>query len=818
MPIRVMLLALALLVSSSAVRDRGDRPDVPDPGLIDQLITELGDDHWRVREAASERLFEIGIEALPAIRQATLSSNLEIKARATTLVRMITDQSGVLLLRLRGRLQARFHEADYEAAINISHTLTDHDLAAMIDWLWQGHACQRAGRWREAVDAYRQVVALIDEDIHAVPKPNAAPLADHDREQLVTQRSALMLWIARMQDVELQDAKAATATLGEALDFLAASRTPVNHHWCSIAKTYARYLLRAGEPAKAIEAWKQYVTLLQQKGGDLRDRTLVDVEHLFAALSALPRDEPRPTVPWIIHLDDTEPVTLNVPDQAVRARAYRTGQNDYYAFAPPPGMEFVSFAFACDIKQFKPRFGGQFGCSVIADEPPRSAKALGVIEWGSVDGGRAVVQRTFPVPPGARLVHVRIGQVAEAFTVHRVTATATLRPATEHAPPVEAGAWMQADLRPTDGALSFGDRTLLHQHALTNVTPGDFTLRFTAPGRRETIEIPFRVLAGRHYGLFFNLDSPLAKRQTNLIVGRGVNTPRLSIQRLAERDYIAIWSDGQQILSARSENMHRWSAVQSLPLNSVFANIEPSTWQAPDGTIHLAYFSNRLGLQAPRTNGYRLWMTSTRDGESWTAPRLIQLAGPSDGPPQSTPWMLAGPRGKQWLFWRDQAACGDTMDDIVELTRLELPVQAANPMPIQPWNIHVVVDGDDRFHMLCDDMGSAIYHLTSPDGRTWTPPREVLVDKESAHWPSNPQLILHGDNTFVLDARGHLYPVDLSQTPIAVREPTMIASWLEPLTGRFHREQDELFQIVGTETTWLVHGQLADLVTAKSIR
>jgi len=850
---KLLVLAIALCLAAPAGAQlapgpkSGGAPAVPQ-SEISKLIRDLGSDRWKVREAASRRLREIGRPAVPALREAVKSPDLEVKVRAKSLLTAICHGAPAELAAMRTELQKAFRAADYPAAIRVSRKLTSYENAEMLDWLWCGHVCQLGGKWAEAVRAYRKVVGFIDEDIgDGVKKPVKAPLplapgragpvrrgkgvwmgpaappgpiplSPRERKELINQRSTLMLWIARMQSAECKDPKSAAKTLADALDYLESTKTEIDYVWVEIAKAYPLMWHEAGDVAAAVAAWKRSVaTRVKSRYGGGQ---LVDVDLIHKALCSLPADAPRPDVPWIISVGDGDGAAtrLDLHDAKTLARCYRPGAYDHYALAPPRGKEFATIEFACDIEQFKVRYGGHFSCFVVAHDPPDKQSKLGSIGWPHRNKtGREVVKKTLAFPPGAGLAHVRVC-TPKQFKVHSVTARATFRPTTKDPPPIQADAWMQTDLHPADSRITWGEMEMRNERAYSGVRPGRHTLRMTAPGRDKTIEIPYEVKPGRRYFLSFDLDSPFRRQQLDLeLSGRHVVAPlRFSIQRLGEAGHLAVWGrQGGKLMAARSEDLIRWTKPQPLPFCSVFGNIEPATFRAPDGTIYVAFFSNRLSPQTTSTGGYHLWLTRTRDGKAWAPVRRIEI-GRMGGWPASSASMVAGPDGKQWIFWRDKAGSGRTLDDVRELTPIHVAGRKVNGKELHFWNVHVVVDDRKRFRMVCDSFGEAIYHLSSYDGRSWAQPR-LLVDRKTNDGGlglTGQQLILTGGRELLLYGEV-CSELDLKADPVFVGEGIkMSAPFGSPAGSRAFCHGDEVFIMTGTETTWMLRAKLKDILAA----
>jgi len=845
-----MFLVLAIALSLAASAGAQQAPPAGGNGAatatrddIGKLIRDLGDDRWKVRDAASQRLRKIGWPAVPALREAVKNPDLEVKVRAKLLLTAICHVAPAVLAEMRAEVQKHFRAADYPAAIRVSRKLTSYENAEMLDWLWCGHVCQLGGQWADAVRAYRKVVEFIDEDIRGgikkpinnkLPPPgigvgargalrvkgmgNLVALRVRERKELINQRSILMLWIARMQSAELKDPKSAAKTLAEALDYLEASKTEIDYVWVEIVKALPLMLHKAGDVQGAVAAWKRFLATRAKSryGGD----QLVDVELIHKALCSLPEEAPRPDVPWIISLGDSDEATkLDFNDARILARRYRPGTYDHYALAPPRGKEFATIEFACDIEQFNVRYGGHFSCFVMAHDPPDKQSELGTIGWPNRNKpGRAVVKKMLTIPPGAGLAHIRIGTPKE-FKVHSVLAKATFRPTTKDPAPIQADAWMQTELHPANSRITWGEMRMQNEHAYGGVRPGRHTLRLTAPGRDETIEVPFEVKPGRRYFLSFVLDSPFRRQQLDLeLSGRQtVNPPHFSIQRLGEAGHIAVWGrQGGKLMASRSKDLVHWTKPEPLPFSSIFDNIEPATFRAPDGTIYVAFFSNRLSPQTFSTGGYHLWLTSTRDGKVWAPLRRIEI-GSLGGWPATSASMVVGPKGKQWIFWRDKAGSGETLDDVKGLTPIEVKGRMINGKEVNLWNIHVVVDDRKQFRMVCDDFGEAIYHLSSADGRSWAQPRLIVDSKTKDRGASltGQQLILIGGKEFLLYNGAYLRPVDLKAKPVSPGKGIRVSGRFgSPSSSRAFCHEDEIFVMTGTEMTWMLRAKLSDLLAA----
>lgn len=90
-PLAVILAGLAAFSRLSAASPETPPPPVaPQPAKdIDTLIRELSDESYRVREKATKDLWELGDKAMPALREAIVSSDPEQVYRARELLRKI---------------------------------------------------------------------------------------------------------------------------------------------------------------------------------------------------------------------------------------------------------------------------------------------------------------------------------------------------------------------------------------------------------------------------------------------------------------------------------------------------------------------------------------------------------------------------------------------------------------------------------------------------------------------------------------------------------------------------------------------------------
>src|SRR5262249_18403746 len=119
------------------------------------LIARLGADDFRAREAASAALERIGEGALPALRQALLADDLEVRHRAEALVERLAWQEAVREL---GRLEGTW--TDVAVWENGQESVADSD-AVVRTVIRHGESVSADGR---GVEVRRGVWHIIDAD------------------------------------------------------------------------------------------------------------------------------------------------------------------------------------------------------------------------------------------------------------------------------------------------------------------------------------------------------------------------------------------------------------------------------------------------------------------------------------------------------------------------------------------------------------------------------------------------------------------------------------------------------------------------------
>ncbi len=84
-----LIVFLVIGIALSLTPSRGGSAEKIDPARVGELVAQLGNDRFQEREDAARALDALGEAALPALRKATSSEDLEVQRRARELVRKI---------------------------------------------------------------------------------------------------------------------------------------------------------------------------------------------------------------------------------------------------------------------------------------------------------------------------------------------------------------------------------------------------------------------------------------------------------------------------------------------------------------------------------------------------------------------------------------------------------------------------------------------------------------------------------------------------------------------------------------------------------
>ena len=801
----VMLLAANLALGQTA--------SAPAEEEIDRLVRMLGDDRWRVREEATEKLAKIGLPALPALRKAALGSDLEASIRALSVYRRLTSLDPNQLQAKRFEAEGAFRAGNYEEMAARYEELTRTGKPDLLDWLWLGHARQLAGQWPQAAAAYQALVKCIDESLQelsgGVPLTiwNTGELSAEQREQLrrslLEQRAGLMWLIGRIQREEVKDAKAASETFARAAeaiardgrDALAADPSGSQGRFrLAILRDLADTQERAGGIEEALKTWGRiHETLLGFRHWPGPLEAGFDEGAVIRLVGKLPPGKPVPPIAGLIVLSPQSPrAVLDLGKEDTRRRCYwpppKEGDLRWWrvAFAPPPGMRFQTIRLEADFEQHTTGTPAHMYCSIRPHGGAAPDVHLGGIGWPrGAEPGRKTVGSTLQVPPGAGAVFVSTASTKD-HTVHSIVAEANLVPRREDDSPLPRAIEMRTNLLPSGGRLTCDGQALTANPAVmhTRLAPGRHVFRYELPGRKEAGELEANLAPGARYSWCENLDTPFRAAFTDLrLFGDRAWTilhHRSLVQRADGRWLLAFSSREGKVLLAESNDLQHWGPLRPLPFNSIFRNHTPTLFVDGDGTIWLAWFSNRLHVESTSVQaGSRLWLTSSADGANWTRPRPISVGSVSEWPPDPVQ-MLRGPDGRVWMFWENLVASARSPKDIRDLEAL--PAAWATGVDFRDTNVTVAKEGG--MHMLYRKGAGSLYCSSSKDGNDWSEPVQILR-KAGAESARRGWLIVEGGAGCILleQTDGAYIRSFLPGDPARLGPPLRITSAHAPLGG-----------------------------------
>jgi hypothetical protein len=763
---------------------------------VEALIKQLGDDRFKVREDATQRLIEIGRPALEGLRKAMLSADLEVATRAKLVVGSILGNMPHQLEGLRKAMQASIADGNYAVAMEAGLSLTSAEGAEAHDWLWYGHACQLAGRWKEAAAAYQHV--------------------QEEKAFSGRQRMSLAIWIARIQVGELKDFKSAAGGLAKVAEEFANVEEGDSYLLGRILTDLAAAQAGAGDVTAAMATWSRLRDNMwadPHRGGQV----VLDIQIVVGALLSLPAGKPLPEPPCLYVLTKDRPTAkLMLNEEATQRTAYYLSSGPdsphwKYAFATAPGQELDRMEFDCDVEQLNARGGGQFQCFVVAGEPNPGTVRLANLWWRK-GTGRETCHLEANVPPGTKVVHIETGSWKDYFIVHSVAVKAIFRPVTKDPPALQPGAWFQTAALPAGGKIAYGDKTIAVDVADNDFKADRYTFTYEVPGRSAKFQVQMNVRPGRRYGFYANLDSPFRWTQTELD-----GLADLNLVTLGGGGHLAIGSRQGKIVVSRSADRLTWTTPTPTAFSGIFENIHPAAVAARDGTVHLAFFSNRLSLQDSSTAGYRLFLTSTRDGNEWSPLRAVAI-GVVDGWPLTAPCLLQRADGECVVLWRRFAASAKSFKEIQALD--PFTVEEGELKNVNYFHPQLTSDGNGLVHVVFDNFGMGLCHMTSVDGLSWSAPT-ALVPKKPFENVSSPQLIWAKDRSLLLysDTRGsYLTPVDLAAGTVDTDRAIMITNHVIPLNDSRATitKEGEVFVPAGGDTGWILRAKMGDVLKAVS--
>ena len=165
----VLVFVLQLSAWSAAYSQERENADVA------KLIRQLGSDDFSQRQNAEQRLIDIGLPALAALRTATNDRDAEIALRAQRAIFKITSMTPAEQRRLRADAQVAIFAGKHQEAARAYRRLAQVANASLDDHHWHGHAYQLAGNWAGAVGAYVWALDRTDELLSGNVKDGPRP-------------------------------------------------------------------------------------------------------------------------------------------------------------------------------------------------------------------------------------------------------------------------------------------------------------------------------------------------------------------------------------------------------------------------------------------------------------------------------------------------------------------------------------------------------------------------------------------------------------------------------------------------------------------
>jgi len=853
------LLAAALAAAAATPTARGQdalgkkRPDI----LL--LVARAAADNPAASEEALDALADMGATGMARLRQieGDTTGYTEAQRRLATIAYNRLTETPPPRVRdaHRDAGKTAFAAADYDLMARKYARLAVIAEADVDDCLWNGHARQLAGKWRSAAAAYRLALERINDMIDNPPKqpnpgvpgngPNGQPPAppvwsSDDLNALHAKRAAMALMLGRLLRHECNDPSAAAAVFASATTGLADIDRSIDELLKECVERYSDdpgrrrpydgnfyYVMQcllevprckqaAGKPREALIAWNRACAVSMLRGQARRDEPVLAMARLLADLKP---DKPAPTSPWLITLEPKAPTTTLKPDEpATRALAYSRGNPDTpswkFALCPPPGMEFATVTFACDIDQHQVHYGGHFSCEALVGDVGDKLVEIGAVRWTKKKPGREVVTRTFKIPPATRMLAVTTGSWKGYFTVHEVKATATFRPVGKPDPKTAPNTWIQQELLPPGGKCTRNGENFYSTSVASNMAAGRYTYTYAVKGNPKTYRAELDLKPGRRYGLFVNLDSPFSRSLTNLTdLSNGSSVPGdATLAKLPDGRWLVTYcAQGNKIMFATSTDLVTWTKPWPLPANSFFSNVSPAVMVDKDGTITLVYFSNRLNLQSASSGGYRLWMMHSKDARRWSRPRHVDSPVTSEGGwPIGSIQLLRTPNGQCHIFWRHYWASAKNPADIKTLQPINITLP---PGSHHIWNPHLAADPDGTMHMVYDNFGRDIFYTRSATGAQWSDPI-CLIDKTANRSTSHPFIIRQAGRTVLLyNASGTYLRTGSPTDPTKLTPPLKLTTHVAPLNGaRPHlTPKGTLILLAGSNTIWTMQAPLSDI-------
>lgn len=257
-----------------------------------------------------------------------------------------------------------------------------------------------------------------------------------------------------------------------------------------------------------------------------------------------------------------------------------------------------------------------------------------------------------------------------------------------------------------------------------------------------------------------------------------------SMVKLNDGRFLLAYTSGDwrqhRVRLSGSRDGKTWDESWELPQNSIFNTRSPSMAVDDDGTIWLMFLSKRFDLSRHSSNGYQLWVTSSRDGRNWAKIKPVSSDGVEQY--QNTVQLTRDRNGRFWVFHLGGYASGETPRALGRWKKIEFNVEKG---PSGVDHMHATFDGNGLCHLVFDNFGFGIHYTQSSDMEHWSKP-QTITKKVDGSSVSFPQMIVRGDRASLVHQTNSgfwLRHADLNADPPVFGDPEQIADHRVAVNG-----------------------------------
>jgi len=809
------------------------------------LIEKLGDEDFQTREAAEEELLDLGLKALPFLRSATESKDLEVSLRAQRIIKKLTELTNDEILELREKGTAALAKGEHRKAISIYERLSMNAGSTFEDVSLLGASHQLSGNWVDAAKAYHQLISKYDRQIELSVGDESSVKVQ--RLNFARRRAAVLLLTARIERMQNDDLAAAEKTLRQIYkhtplveqsfdklrdswterlkadhdgrDRATAEHSSQLHIPFKVLQELAVVLELRGKHAEAMQTLYRVHLLSKAYTHGNSESERVQRGRLMNEIQ--PLDDKAKVNTGLITLTPAKPeLELNLDLPAHKTLAVDGSQNtSMYSIAAPVGQEFATLEFTVDIEQFKDNYGGQFAFwTVIGKKTPTTRNPRDErTRREAIKKGRKDHVYRYVLDPGIAVGHISVASWEHSFITHKVSMKATFRPLTEVKEdpkrPIRPGYMVNVEFLPKGGELLMNGKKHTNASTSHNREPGHVKFEYTHPDYAETKTVEYDFESDARYTLFVNMDSPWQSEITNLHGVAHRYGSDSSFVQLPSGRWLQVWI-GEGLNAATSEDLKTWSAPKPVGstkfYNDYFNVVHPTLFVDKKGVVWLAYFSNRLDTEKGNTGGYQMFLTHSTDAEKWAPPRIVPMQ--MSGWPPGRLQLKTGPDGKVWMFYRNKFAVGDSVDELGELK--DLPLEIDRTAQTHAFNPQVVVGDDGAFHLVWDHFAMGLWYARrSPKGE-WQKPVKISVLEDGRR--ARPHLILNKSRAALLFSVAnttHMMIGEMKEDGPVFGEPIKIAHHSSPLNSDQLRAMPDgrIGFFAASDTAWLCSVKVSEL-------